>query len=352
MKGNSVDHSTDLILDNVTFADDAHVLTLSAASPRLLRTVAGRAAQVDVYDLSHQALAAINDEPDLHTDDAVFPAAENVYDIAILFVPKGRDFARAQIWSAYRALKPGGTLLIAGPTKGGAKSVISDAEVIFGAAHTVAYRKSHRVGAAVKTEAGLTAYPPMWGDDPTQTHQLTYDTPLGSLPVTTMPGVFSWQKLDDGTRTLLEHVDFTAFAGQQVLDIGCGVGVLGALAARHAEQVTLTDDNLLAVHCARGTVQHNQLANVGVSAGDVYAPVEGQQFDVILSNPPFHKHFDVNTDVAGRIITQAPDHLKRGGRLILVANAFLPYHKAMEPVFRSVQEIIRTNRYVVLEGTV
>jgi len=352
LKGNSIDHSTDLILDNVTFADDAQVLSLSAASPRLIRALAERVEHIDVYDMSHAALAALTPDETIHLHHTVFSTAENAYDIAVLFVPKGRDLARAQIWSAHRALKPDGTLLIAGPTKGGAKSVISDAEVIFGNANTLAYRKSHRVGTARKTEQGLTTYPAMWGDDPTHVQQRDYDTPMGPLTVATMPGVFSWQSLDDGTRTLLDHVDFSTFSGQHVLDIGCGVGVMGLLAAKHAAHVTLTDDNLLAVRCTASSLTHHSITNAQAIAGDVYAPVHGQTFDLILSNPPFHKHFDVNTNVAGRIIANAPDHLNRGGRLIMVANAFLPYRKAMETVFTSVAEVVKTNRYVVLEGTV
>ena len=73
---------------------------------------------------------------------------------------------------------------------------------------------------------------------------------------------------------------------------------------------------------------------------------------MIVCNPPFHKYFDVNTNTAAQIITKAPEMLNPGGKLILVANAFLPYKREMEPLFSTTREIIKTSRYVVLEGTV
>ncbi len=111
-----------------------------------------------------------------------------------------------------------------------------------------------------------------------------------------------------------------------MLDMGCGYGIVGLIAAtRGASQVTLSDDNLLAVRCARASAAANAITNVEIVAGDLLDAVKDQRFDLIVSNPPFHQQFDVNTNVAHRLIREAKSALKPGGRLVIVANAFLKY---------------------------
>ena len=112
----------------------------------------------------------------------------------------------------------------------------------------------------------------------------------------------------------------------------------------------MVDDNLLAVHCATQTALLNSSDNTTVIASDVFDALQGERFDLIITNPPFHREFDVDTNVPHRIIKQARDYLNPGGKLIIVANGFLPYSKVMESHFKKVAEINRDNRYVVLEA--
>src|SRR3954468_20333539 len=90
----------------------------------------------------------------------VFPPPEPRYHVALMTVPKGRDFARAQLWSAMQALLPGGRLYIVGPTQGGAKSVLSDAAELFGHGVTLTTRRHYRVGVSIRPGA-VRLYP--WG---------------------------------------------------------------------------------------------------------------------------------------------------------------------------------------------
>jgi 16S rRNA G966 N2-methylase RsmD len=214
--------------------------------------------------------------------------------------------------------------------------------VIFGSSATLAYRKRNRVGVSVQPETPG-EYPAAWGDDPT--------TPvlrkIGVHDLWTIPGIFSWNQLDDGTAYLLDHVQ--PVAGENVLDVGCGNGVIGlTMRERGAGQITMTDDNLLAVGCAR--MNADGLPDCEVLAGDVYSAVVGRQFDMIVSNPPFHQKFDVNTNVAHRIMREAISYLVPGGRLVIVANAFLKYAETMTEHLERVREIARSGRFVILEG--
>jgi 16S rRNA (guanine1207-N2)-methyltransferase len=200
---------------------------------------------------------------------------------------------------------------------------------------------------AIRPDA-VPGYPADWGDDPTVMQQRTVDTPVGPLTVATMPGIFSWQHLDDGTAFLLDNLEIEP--GQTVLDVGCGYGIIGLVAAQRASHVTMTDDNLLAIRCARAAVAINHLGNADVQPGDVYAGLQGRQFELIVSNPPFHKEFDVSTNVAHRIMRDAKRLLRPGGRLVIVANAFLKYEAVMTQYLTKARVLARNNRYVVIEG--
>ncbi len=350
----STDTSTLLLLEEAKLATTDQALILSSSDPALVLAISRKAAAVKTYDESYSALkrlrqhiAARQPNAPITICDEVFPESGANYDVAFMTVPKGRDFARAQLWSALLALRPGGRLYIAGPTDGGAKSVLADASTLFGSASTLSYKRHYRIGVAVRPDREC-QYPPEWGDDPTVMQERTIDTPEGPLVISTMPGVFSWQHLDDGTALLLTHLNVEP--DQSVLDVGCGYGIIGIVAARKARAVTMIDDNLLAVRCARASAAANQCTHVQVQPGDVYNDLQEQRFDFIVSNPPFHKDFDVNTNVAHRLIRGAKEMLNSGGRVVIVANAFLKYEQVMAEHLGRSRVIARTNRFMVIEG--
>ena len=173
-------------------------------------------------------------------------------------------------------------------------------------------------------------------------------TPVGELQLATQAGVFAGAKLDAGTRLLLEHLDVPR--GASVLDLGCGVGVIGIVAAQlGAGSITMTDANLLAVEAAARNASALGIP-ARVLASDVYDHLGDTRFDLIVSNPPFHRGKQVDLTVANRIIGEAPHHLHPGGSLLLVANAFLAYGRHMEATFDHVETVAATPQYHVLRG--
>jgi SAM-dependent methyltransferase len=74
---------------------------------------------------------------------------------------------------------------------------------------------------------------------------------------------------------------------RSALDLGTGCGLLAFLAARHAERVAAVDRNPRAVQVARFNARLNGLPNVECLEGDLFEPVAGRQFDLVVSNPPF-----------------------------------------------------------------
>lgn len=316
------------------YASDGPVLVLGEAA--LSNAIPGSSALV--WDVREQKLVA---GPVLESD----PPA--VFDTVLLPAPPNRDLLRRLILIAANALHSDGKLLICGPNAEGGKSAIKDAEAVFGKASWSGYREKHRMG--IYRRGDLLS--PVWaiepGIAPGTWQEFQIDLPTGPIPLATQAGVFAGAKLDPGTRLLLQHLD--SRPGQQVLDIGCGVGVIGIAAGLAGATVTLTDANLLAVQAAsRNLARHGIKGDVVGS--DVYSHLDGRRFDLIVTNPPFHHGKLVDLSVANRIISEAPVHLHPGGSLLLVANAFLAYGKQMATVFDRVETVATTPQYHVLRG--
>lgn len=72
-----------------------------------------------------------------------------------------------------------------------------------------------------------------------------------------------------------------------VLEIGTGSGLVALEAAQKAAKVVATDINPYAVDCARENVELNKVSNMEVLQGDLFQPVKGEKFDLILFNTPY-----------------------------------------------------------------
>ncbi|MBL8173357.1 MAG: methyltransferase, partial [Bryobacterales bacterium] len=75
---------------------------------------------------------------------------------------------------------------------------------------------------------------------------------------------------------------------RSAFDLGCGAGTLALLLARDADRVVGSDINARAVAMAQANAALNGIGNAEFVTGDMYAPVEGQRFDLLLSQPPYY----------------------------------------------------------------
>jgi release factor glutamine methyltransferase len=116
-----------------------------------------------------------------------------------------------------------------------------------------------------------------------------------------------------------------------VLDVGTGSGVCAVFAAKHARRVVAVDINPAAVRCAGINALINGVEReIDVRYGDLFDPVRGEQFDLILFNPPFLRGVPQNdrdrawrsTDVAERFAGGLHAHLKPGGSALVVLSTF------------------------------
>lgn len=123
-----------------------------------------------------------------------------------------------------------------------------------------------------------------------------------SFEFLTSSSVFSKRRVDLGTRVLIESMVLPRVG--YVLDIGCGYGAVGIVAAvlNPKLSVVMTDVNMRAVRLARKNVELNRVLNAEVRYGYFYEPVEGLVFDCVLSNPPVSAGMEAVT----AIVKKAP----------------------------------------------
>ena len=91
---------------------------------------------------------------------------------------------------------------------------------------------------------------------------------------------------------------------------------MGVAAAKSVPEgrVVLTDVNRRAARLARENLERNRVKNAEVRVGSLFAPVAGETFDVIATNPPYH----AGRPLVLRILSESVDHLVADGRVVLV----------------------------------
>ncbi|PRY66248.1 16S rRNA m(2)G 1207 methyltransferase [Vreelandella songnenensis] len=167
------------------------------------------------------------------------------------------------------------------------------------------------------------------------------------LTLVSHPGVFGHGKLDEGTQLLLESLaSRLPKVPRRILDMGCGDGIISAWLASKGHTVTAVDVSDFAVEATRRTLAANALEG-RVLQSDVYSALDGETFDLIISNPPFHQERDVSYGPSQRLIQKAPEQLARGGQFIIVANGFLPYPALLESSFGSFEVLADNRRFRV-----
>jgi 16S rRNA (guanine1207-N2)-methyltransferase len=259
------------------------------------------------------------------------------YDGVAVLVPGPRATTDAWTAAALRAARPGGAVVVCGARDlGGPRA--ADQLVALAGGGSVEGLRHCRVGAVVRPALlsdGIAAL-------------ASADAPLAFQggPLRVRPGMFSADGLDTGSALLARTLP-TDLRGI-VVDLGAGWGWLSSsILAKNPGVTTLhlverdTRALALAVENLAGlpVVPHAADATTWRLAGGA---------DAVVMNPPFHDLGATSPALGVAFVEVAADLLRPSGVLWMVANAHLPYERALRARFRRVVEVASEAGFKVL----
>lgn len=126
-------------------------------------------------------------------------------------------------------------------------------------------------------------------------------------------GVFSKEKLDFGTRLLLENLPMKEMKGD-ILDLGCGYGVVSIILSKFIDaKFDAVDVNRRALHLFEMNIKLNKVSNINFFESNCYENVD-KKYDYIITNPPIR----AGKEIVYKMLREAKDYLKDNGYLYFV----------------------------------
>jgi len=181
-------------------------------------------------------------------------------------------------------------------------------------------------------------------------HEFTFDLRGKTYRFKTDAGVFSRDRIDFGSVLLIEKMDIRET--DRILDIGCGYGPVGIVAADLANRghVLMADINERAVGLAKENLKNNHIENAEVIVSDLFAQIPNEPvYDVALTNPPIR----AGKQVVHQIFQDAHHRLKDGGTLWVVIQkkqgAPSAYSK-LEEIYRTVEKVTQDKGYWIIKA--
>jgi 16S rRNA (guanine1207-N2)-methyltransferase len=264
---------------------------------------------------------------------------EGKWPLVLVLPGKSRDEALAWFAMARDRLEPGGKLLVAMPNTAGAGRF--EKELSKATGNIVSIQK-HKCRAFHATEDGT------WNE-----RIFNEWRALGEFReisgFTVQAGIFSSDHIDPGSQLLADHLP--AHLHGNVADLGAGWGFLSDAVLRRCpkiQRLDLFEADSRALECARRNLAGHE-GEITFHWHDVTTglPVI---YDVIVMNPPFHTGQATDVDLGRAFLKIAAASLKRGGKLLLVANRQLPYEAALEASGLAWRKITEDRIYKILSA--
>lgn len=323
-----------------------HALVIGAGTGRIGLALARAGAHVSFADDSIVALAAARQSFAQAKLPAQFFSTTDLkpskpFDLVLINILWWSDNQRGAelINLAAQHTNAGGIIAIGGGKQAGLSGATNLLESIVGPSVKTLYKKGHHVVMAFRNLN--------WQAQPSQSSQHLIKHGNVELAVEATAGVFAQGQLDPASAMVLDAIHVQP--NQRVLDLGCGAGILGMVLQRREATLDLTyiDSTMVAIEATKRNLQTNQLTG-RVLASDGTQAVSGEQFDLIVSNPPFHVGRVQSPQLAENLLKQATQVLAPNGQLVIVANRFLRYEPLLEAALGNVRELAGDQRYKVL----
>ncbi|MER9136790.1 class I SAM-dependent methyltransferase [Mesorhizobium sp. M0830] len=262
------------------------------------------------------------------------------FDMALVLAGRHRGLNEVRIAQALERVAPGGLVIVAGGKDDGIASLRKRVdELVPLEGHLPKY---HGIAFWFRRPADLAAAEELRAANPALLVEGRFHT---------APGMFSFDRIDTGSRLLVENLP-NDLRGS-VADFCAGWGYVAAEIAARSQGLSVLDlyeaefDALEAAKLNLAGVVSQSVARNFFWIDLLKEPVE-KRYDVIAMNPPFHRSRAAEPEIGAGMIRAAAKALKPGGRLFMVANRQLPYEPILSAAFSSHVELARDGMFKVL----
>lgn len=284
------------------------------------------------------------------------PPAET-FGLVVVRVPKSLERLQHQLRQLTQLIGSETLVVAGGMTKQVHASTIKCFEDVIGPTTTSRAWKKARllhvepVAHAAHAAAALPTYPP----------PKMFTAPSG-LRFFADPALFSSTRVDPASAALLDAVRPLVESDDiiDVIDLGCGSGVIGLSLLRDRPELvlTFTDESYLAVATTRASWEYNVNAGTLDSAPDRHrfliddcgSTIPADTADLVCINPPFHDATARTTAIAKRMFANAARILRPGGSVVVVGNRHLNHHTTLRRWFAKPTVMASDRRFVVLRA--
>jgi 16S rRNA (guanine1207-N2)-methyltransferase len=250
-----------------------------------------------------------------------------------ILLPKNAAEADYLIVRALLMLQDGGTLVcVAANDAGGAR--LKKTLARFGLSCDELSKNKARVAIAIKKEINNEEFSSALISGAMQ--------PVLHDAFMSQPGLFSWNRIDKGSKILAEHLP--AQLKGRVADFGCGYGWLSQQVVDKCDELISIDADARAVEACKINVP-----KATCKWADLTREAENN-LDWVIMNPPFHEGKSTDAAIGRAFIETATKSLKKGGQLWMVANAQLPYEVALKKNFSSFSKKYEGNGFKVINA--
>ncbi|WP_290702185.1 methyltransferase [Amphritea sp.] len=264
------------------------------------------------------------------------------YNLVILKVTKSLAQLEDQLHRIRPYIDKDTRIIAAGMVKGIHSSTLQLFESIIGTTTTSLARKKARLIYSHLNPALII---------PENSYPRSYTLENTHYEILNHANVFSREKLDIGTRFLIENLPVSDHY-QQILDLGCGNGIVGLMTAsvNPNASVSFVDESYMAVASAKAnftTAFPDRQANFTVT--DCLRGIAADSCDLILNNPPFHQQNAIGDFIAVQMFKESFAALKKGGELWVIGNRHLGYHVKLKRLFGNCSTVASNKKFVILK---
>lgn len=265
-------------------------------------------------------------------------------DYLLVKVPKTLALLEYQLHTLRPLLKDSSKIIVAGMLKTLTANVWKTLERLVGPTSTsLAVKKAKLIFASVDPRLSIPANP----------YPLHYRLENTAFVISNHANVFSRESLDIGTRLLLQHLPVNP-AQRDIIDLGCGNGIVGLMIAEKLADARLqfVDESFMAVASAKDNFMRAFAGQrqADFIVGDCLSGFPENSADCIVCNPPFHQQHVIGDHIAWQMFQQAQRVLRKGGELRVIGNRHLNYHLHLKKLFGNWHPVAGNAKFAIIKA--